>query len=192
MRAASVINTGDEVGDILVFFAVKCIGNRETEVVILDVADDLGHTFERFGHLAGALQRSCRIARRSHHHDGTGALAGDLVLDFACDDRGVGNLGQMAADRFVEPELAEADQLQRRRGGDRLAHRVRHQRRAGLDGNASGDVRPATGELEQRVSRVDGEILQPRRCGRLDRRIERAPDRSLSAGLVSRHSGEQG
>ena len=51
IRAATIVDAGDEVGDVVLLLAVQRIGNAEAEVVIFDVADDLGHGFECFGHL---------------------------------------------------------------------------------------------------------------------------------------------
>ena len=51
VRAAAIVDTGDEVGGVLVFFAVQRVGNREAQVVVLDVAHDLGHLFQHLGQL---------------------------------------------------------------------------------------------------------------------------------------------
>ena len=47
----AVVDTGDEVGNVGPFVAVERVGDREAEVVVLDVADDLGHVFECLGDL---------------------------------------------------------------------------------------------------------------------------------------------
>ena len=50
VRAAAVVDAGDEVGDVVLLLGVQRVGDVEAEVVILDIANDLGHVFEGFGH----------------------------------------------------------------------------------------------------------------------------------------------
>lgn len=47
--AVAVVEAGDEVGGEGVFFAVDGVGFGEAKVLVLDVADDLGRTFEGLG-----------------------------------------------------------------------------------------------------------------------------------------------
>ena len=42
IRAVAVVEASDEVGDVVLFFAVQRVGDGKAEVVVLDVADDLG------------------------------------------------------------------------------------------------------------------------------------------------------
>ena len=50
VSAVAVIDAGDEVGDVVLFLAIERVGDGEAEVVILHVADDLGHVFQRLRH----------------------------------------------------------------------------------------------------------------------------------------------
>jgi len=47
----AVVETGDEVRDIVLFLAPQNIGDIEAEVVVFNIADDHVHIFERLGEL---------------------------------------------------------------------------------------------------------------------------------------------
>jgi hypothetical protein len=49
--AVPIVEHGDEVGDVVVLFAVEGVRNGEAEVVVLHVADDLVHLLQRLRHL---------------------------------------------------------------------------------------------------------------------------------------------
>ncbi len=50
-QATAVVEHGDKVRVILVLLTIDCIGNREAQVMVLDVANHLAHVFESLGHL---------------------------------------------------------------------------------------------------------------------------------------------
>src|SRR5450759_780209 len=51
IRAVAIVDAGYEVWDVVLFLAVQRVWDGEVEVVVLYIADDLGHVFEGFGHL---------------------------------------------------------------------------------------------------------------------------------------------
>ena len=82
---------------------------------------------------------------------------------------------------IVEPHASGLDELQYGNGGHRLAHRVGHHRRGGIDGHLAADVRPTGGIFEEDTGGIHHEILDP---GRL-----RCPGECSQIRLDARSAG---
>ena len=144
----SVVNAGDKVGDVVFLLAVQCVGDGEAEVVILDVADDLRHVFQGFGHflLPGA---------------GIGNDVGDMTLVGAgCKDRPSGIEIHMTggADGVIRTEDGLEHVRSVGRGYDSIVNPIRcvmreldqqQQLREGVVLERDAFIEPAFGNAEQ-------------------------------------------
>ena len=76
--------------------------------------------------------------------------------------RAVGLRLEVGIYRVIELHFLRLNELQDSGCGDRLAHRVGHHRRRGIQLSTSGNIRPAGGIFEHDLFRRNDEVLNPR------------------------------